>query len=95
MTTIRVFASCALLMTAIPAFAKSSAVEAVSAVLSRPTPVARKAEIGRQVARICNLSLNGDQLEKAAAFIEANRAKGAAWVTDQISRSELSYVCNI
>ncbi|WP_442756255.1 hypothetical protein ACNHKD_06475 [Methylocystis sp. JAN1] len=95
MTKIRVFACCALVMAAIPAFARSPAADAVGAVLSRPTPVARKAEIGRQVARMCNMSLSADQLNKASAFIEANRGKGAAWVTDQISRSELSYVCNI
>ncbi|MCC3244993.1 hypothetical protein LG047_06595 [Methylocystis sp. WRRC1] len=95
MTKIRVFACCALVMAAAPALAKSSAADAVGAVFSRPTPVARKAEIGRQVARVCNLSLSEDQLNRASAFIEANRAKGVAWVADQISRSELSYVCNI
>jgi hypothetical protein len=95
MTIIRVFVCCALVMPAIPAFAKSPAAAAVGTVLSRPTPVMRKVEIGRQVARMCNMSLTDDQLNKASAFIEANRAKGVAWVTDQISRSELSYVCNI
>jgi hypothetical protein len=93
MKQIRIVACCALAMTAAPAVAKPSAVEAVSLVLARPTPVARKAEIGRQVARMCNLSLSGDDLNRASAFIEANRTKGAAWVADQISRSELSYVC--
>jgi hypothetical protein len=95
MTKIRVFACCALVMTAVPAFAKSSAVDAVNAVLSRATPIARKVEIGRQVARMCNLSLSEDQLAKASSFIETHRAKGALWVADQISKSELSYVCNI
>lgn len=93
MKRIRVLACFALAMTAVPALAKPSAVEAVSAVLSRPTPVARKVEIGRQVARMCNVTLSGDDLNKASAFVEANRAKGAAWVADQISKSELSYVC--
>ncbi len=91
----RVFACCALVMMAMPAFARSPAADAVGAVLSRPTPVARKAEIGRQVARMCNMALSEDQLSKASAFIEANRAKGVAWVADQISKSELSYACNI
>ncbi|QGM97859.1 hypothetical protein [Methylocystis parvus] len=95
MTRIRVFACCALIMTAVPAFARSSAVDAVSAVLSRPTPIARKAEIGRQVARMCNMSLSDDQLAKASAFVESHRGKGAVWVADQIRQSELSYVCNI
>ncbi len=89
----RVFACCALAMIAAPAFANPSAVQAVSAVLSRGTPVARKAEIGRQVARMCNMSLSGADLDKASAFIEAHRAKGVAWVADQISKSELSYAC--
>jgi hypothetical protein len=93
MTRIRVFACFALAMAAVPAAAKPSATEAVSAVLSRPTPVARKVEIGRQVARMCNMSLSGEDLSKASAFIEANRAKGVAWVADQISKSELSYAC--
>lgn len=95
MTKIRVFACCALVMTAVPAFAKSGAVDAVSAVLSRSTPVARKAEIGRQVARMCNMTLSDDQLAKASTFIETHRARGAVWVADQIRQSELSYACNI
>lgn len=77
-----------------PVAAKPSAVAAVSAVLSRPTPAARKAEIGRQVAMMCNLSLSGGDLDRASAFIEANRAKGPHWVAEQISRSELSYACD-
>jgi hypothetical protein len=88
-----IYASCALAVTAVPAAANPSTVAAVSAVLSRPTVVARKVEIGRQVARMCNLSLSGDDLDRASAFIEANRGKGVAWVADQISKSELSYVC--
>lgn len=95
MTKIRVFACCALVMTAVPAFAKASAVEAVNAVLARPNPVARKVEIGRQVARMCNMSLSDEQLARASAFIESHRARGAVWVADQIRQSELSYVCNI
>ncbi len=75
------------------AFAKPSPATAVSAVLSRPTPAARKAEIGRQVAAMCNLSLSEDDLNRASAFIEANRARGARWVAEQISHSELSYAC--
>lgn len=79
--------------TAVPAIAKPSPAAAVSAVLSRPTPAARKAEIGRQVALMCNLSLSDDELSRASAFIEANRARGVHWVADQISHSELSYAC--
>ncbi len=87
-------AGCAVLATtAVPAVAKPSPAAAVSVVLSRSTPSARKAEIGRQVALMCNLSLSEDELNRASAFIEANRAKGVHWVADQISRSELSYAC--
>lgn len=75
------------------ALAKPSAVAAVSAVLSRPTPVARKVEIGRQVAQLCNLSLSQGDLDRASAFIEANRARGARWVAEQINQSELGYAC--
>ncbi|WP_363349843.1 hypothetical protein [Methylocystis echinoides] len=80
-------------MTTVEADAKPSPAVAVSVVLSRPTPAARKAEIGRQVALMCNLSLSADELNRASAFIEANRARGVHWVADQISRSELSYAC--
>lgn len=87
-------AGCAVVAaTAVPAAAKPSPAAAVSAVLSRTTPAARKAEIGRQVALMCNLSLSDDDLNRASAFIEANRARGVHWVADQISRSELSYAC--
>lgn len=95
MKNICIFALCALAVTPIPAVAKPSAVAAVNAVLSRPTPDARKAEIGRQVAHLCNMSLSDSDLSRASALIEANRAKGATWVADQIKKSELSYVCNI
>jgi hypothetical protein len=80
--------------TVAPAVAKTSPVAAVSAVLSRPTPAARKAEIGRQVAIMCNLSLSGGDLDRASAFIEANRAKGVHWVADQIGKSELGDACD-
>jgi hypothetical protein len=94
MNKLCIAASCAIaLFTTVPVAAKTSPVSAVSAVLSRPTPAARKAEIGRQVAMMCNVSLSGGDLDRASAFIEANRGKGAHWVADQISRSELSYAC--
>lgn len=93
MRKICAFACAALALTAAPAVAKPTAVTAVSAVLSRSTPAARKVEIGRQVSLMCNISLNSDELNRAAAFIEANRDKGAAWVADQIRQSELGYVC--
>ncbi len=87
-------AGCAIALGGVaPVIAKPSATAAVSAVLSRSTPSARKAEIGRQVAAMCNLSLSEDDLNRASAFIEANRAKGAHWVAQQISQSELSYAC--
>lgn len=90
-----ILAGCvALVSISVPAAAKPSPVAAVSAVLSRVTPAARKAEIGRQVAMMCNVSLSGGDLERASAFIEANRARGARWVAEQISKSELSYACD-
>ncbi|MGJ0507785.1 MAG: hypothetical protein ACR652_11830 [Methylocystis sp.] len=95
MNKLCILAGCALMVFGmVPAEAKPSAVAAVSAVLSRPTPAARKAEIGRQVAMMCNLSLSGGDLDRASAFIEANRARGAHWVAEQISRSELGDACS-
>lgn len=89
-----ILAGCALTaLSASSATAKPSSVAAINAVLSRPTPTARKAEIGRQVASMCNLSLSESDLSRASAFIEANRSKGAHWVADQISKSELGYAC--
>lgn len=88
-----VLAGCAAALTAGEAFARPSPSGAVSAVLSRPTPAARKAEIGRQVAALCNLSLSEEDLDRASAFIEANRSRGARWVADQISHSALGSAC--
>jgi hypothetical protein len=89
-----VLAGCAAAaLTAGEAGARPSPTGAVSAVLSRPTPAARKAEIGRQVAALCNISLSADDLDRASAFIEANRSRGARWVADQIGRSALGSAC--
>lgn len=94
MKRLSVLAACiAAGLVTVPAAAKTSPLAAVSAVLSRPTAEARKAEIGRQVAVMCNLSLSHGDLERASAFIEANRAKGARWVAEQITRSELGDAC--
>jgi hypothetical protein len=95
MKNLFILAGCCIVgWTAMPAIAKTTPVAAVSAVLSRPTPAARKAEIGRQVAVLCNLSLSGSDLDRASAFIEANRSKGAHWVAEQISKSELGDACD-
>lgn len=95
MKKIPILAGCVLMaLSAAPATAKPSPVTAISAVLSRPTPAARKAEIGRQVAAMCNLSLSDNDLNRASAFIEANRSRGAQWVAAQISNSELGEACN-
>jgi hypothetical protein len=94
MNKLCIAAGCAIaIVTAFPVAAKPSPVAAVSAVLARTTPAARKAEIGRQVAMMCNVSLSGGDLDRASAFIEANRTKGVHWVAEQISQSELSYAC--
>jgi hypothetical protein len=95
MKSIAALACCALFVASAPVAARPSAVVAVNAVLSKPTPAARKAEIGRQVALMCNMALSDGDLDKAAAFIETNRGKGAAWVADQIRKSELSYACDV
>jgi hypothetical protein len=94
MNRLYILVGCAMAVaTACPASARTTPLTAVSAVLSKPTPTARKAEIGRQVAIMCNVSLSGDDLDRASAFIEANRARGAHWVAEQISRSELGAAC--
>jgi hypothetical protein len=94
MNKLSIMTACAIaIAAAFPATAKTSSVAAVSAVLSKPTPAARKVEIGRQVASLCNVSLSGGDLDRASAFIEANRARGAHWVAEQISRSELGAAC--
>jgi hypothetical protein len=94
MNKLSITAACAVVLaTAFPATARTSSVTAVSVVLSKPTAAARKLEIGRQVASLCNLSLSSGDLDRASAFIEANRARGAHWVAEQISRSELGAAC--
>lgn len=90
-----ILAGCGLMaLASLPATAKPSPVTAINAVLSRSTPAARKAEIGRQVAMMCSMSLSESDLNRASAFIEANRNKGAQWVAAQISNSELGEACN-
>jgi hypothetical protein len=58
----------------------------VGAVLSEPTPAARKAMIRAQLAVVCPTPLSDDELEWAAEFVEANQNKGAAWIAGRLLR---------
>ena len=57
---------------------------AVGAVLSRPTRDARKAEIKRQIAKVCPRPLDNDELEWAAQYVEETRSKGAVWIAGRL-----------
>jgi hypothetical protein len=61
-------------------------VAAVRTVLAQNTPAARKAEIRRQLAAVCPTPLSDDELERAAAYVEAHRDKGAIWIVKRLSR---------
>lgn len=56
----------------------------VGAVLSKKTPVERKAAIHAQLAAICPTPLSDDELEWAAEYVEENRTKGAAWIAGRL-----------
>jgi hypothetical protein len=58
----------------------------VGAVLSEPTPAARKAAIRARLAVVCPTPLSDDELEWAAEFVEANQSKGAAWIAGRLLR---------
>jgi hypothetical protein len=61
---------------------------AVSKVLARETPAARKAEIRRQLAPLCPAPLGDGELERAAAYVETHRDKGAIWLVGRLSRMD-------
>lgn len=56
----------------------------VSAVLSKETAQARRAEIRRQLAAVCPAPLADDELEWVAEFVEENRSKGAIWISGRL-----------
>jgi hypothetical protein len=67
---------------------------AVRRVLAQNTPAARKAEIRRQLVALCPTPLSDDDLERAAAYVESHRNKGAIWIVGRLSRMDSeSRVC--
>jgi hypothetical protein len=55
-------------------------------VLAQPTPAARKAEIARQLARLCPVPLSDAALERAAAYVETHRDAGSLAIVNDLSR---------
>lgn len=73
------------LVVGLSAAAHGSTLSAVRAVLAKPTPVLRKAEIARQVHASCGVSLTPKELEQASRFVEEYRDKGAAYLNDALA----------
>ena len=67
---------------------ESQPAQAIAAVLSEPTPAARKKVIHHQLAAICPTPLTDDELEWAAQFIEENRSKGTVWIAGRLLRMQ-------
>jgi hypothetical protein len=61
-------------------------VAAIRTVLAQDTPAARKAEIRRQLAKICPVPLSDVALERAAAYVETHRDAGAVVIVRDLSR---------
>lgn len=61
-------------------------VAAIQAVQGKPTPEARKADIRRQLSRICPVPLSDAALERAALYIERHRDKDAVAIVNELSR---------
>ncbi len=61
-------------------------VAAVRTVLAQDTPAARRAEIRRQLSRLCPVPLSDAALERAAAFVETHRDAGAVAIVQDLSR---------
>ncbi|WP_428988637.1 hypothetical protein [Methylocapsa aurea] len=55
-------------------------------MLAQPTPAARKAEIARQLARLCPVPLNDAALDRAADYVETHRDAGAVAIVNDLSR---------
>jgi hypothetical protein len=61
-------------------------IAAIRTVLAQDTPAARKAEIRRQLAKICPVPLSDVALERAAAYVETHRDAGAVVIVRDLSR---------
>ena len=73
---------------------KPLAVTAIRAVQGKATPEARRAEIKRQLSRICPVPLSDDALERAARYVERHRDKDALAIVNELSRLDAeSHVC--
>jgi hypothetical protein len=59
---------------------------AISTVLARPTAEVRRAEIKRQLSRICPVPLSDDALEQAARYVETHRDQDALAIVNALSR---------
>lgn len=58
----------------------------IRTVLAQPTAAARKAEIRRQLARLCPVPLSDAALERAAAYVETHRDAGALAIVNDLAR---------
>jgi hypothetical protein len=67
---------------------RAPATAAVRTVLAQDSPAARRAEIRRQLAALCPAPLGDDELERAAAYVETHRDKGATWIVGRLSRMD-------
>jgi hypothetical protein len=61
-------------------------VAAIQMVQGKTTPEARRAEIKRQLSRICPVPLSDDALERAARYVETHRDKDALAIVNELSR---------
>lgn len=61
-------------------------IAAIQAINGKTTPEARRAEIRRQLSRICPVPLSDDALERAARYIETHRDKDAVAIVNALSR---------
>lgn len=69
-------------------------VAAIQTVLAQGTPAARKAEIRRQLAKICPAPLSAAALERVAAYVETHRDAGSVAIVGDLSRLDAeSRVC--
>lgn len=59
---------------------------AIRTVLAQPTAEARRAEIKRQLSRICPVPLSDDALERVARYVESRRDKDAVAIVNELSR---------
>ena len=65
---------------------RPSPVAAIQAVQGKTTLEARRAEIKRQLSRVCPVPLSNDALERAARYVETHRDKDALAIVNELSR---------